>query len=367
MKSLLNDRARGGLVLLMSLVFAVVLSGVRSAEARSTSETVEYVLPRTVKIFGAGGLQKLASYGTGFLVSKEGHIVTVWSHVLDPDEVSVVLDDGRRFPAKVLGAEPPLDLAVLKIDAPDRDLDLPHFNLDTEIGTASAGARILGFSNMFKVATGDEPVSVLHGVVMSRTKLRARRGTYQIPYDGEVYVVDAITNNSGAAGGILTTRDGKLLGMIGRELRNSQTNTWVNYSIPLTELKTPVQEIISGNFTSTQKPVDDPGAAPRYHPRDFGIVMIPDVLFRTPAYVDAVVAGSPAKTAGLKPDDLVLFVNDELMQSVRMMKEELGRLEAGDRLSIVVRRKDQLQTFEFSVPKKEKPPENEKPSETPAP
>jgi serine protease Do len=365
-----KKKPHGSLLLLASLAVAVILSSVGPVEARSTSETIEYILPRTVKIFGAGGLAKLASYGTGFLVSKDGHIVTVWSHVLDPDEVSVVLDDGRRFPAKVLGAEPPLDLAVLKIDAPDRDLDLPHFNLDTEIGTASAGARVLGFSNMFKVATGDEPVSVLHGVVMSRTKLRARRGTYQIPYDGEVYVVDAITNNSGAAGGILTTRDGKLLGMIGRELRNSQTNTWVNYSIPLTVLKTPVQEIISGNFTSTQKPLDDPGAAARYHPRDFGIVMIPDVLFRTPAYVDMVVAGSPAKEAGLKPDDLILFVNDELMQSVRMTKKELGRLEAGDRLSIVVRRKDQLQTFEFSVPKKEKPTEKEKPSgavESPAP
>lgn len=355
MKRILKNTTHNRLIVAMSLTLTVLSSGFSPAEARSTSETVEYILPRTVKIFGAGGLQKLASYGTGFLVSKDGHIVTVWSHVLDPDEVSIVLDDGRRFPAKVLGAEPPLDLAVLKIDAPDRELDLPHFNLDTEIGTASAGARVLGFSNMFKVATGDEPVSVLHGVVMSRTKLRARRGTYQIPYDGEVYIVDAITNNSGAAGGILTTRDGKLLGMIGRELRNSETNTWVNYSIPLTVLKTPVQEIISGNFTSTQKPLDDPGVAARYYPRDFGIVMVPDVLFRTPAYVDAVIAGSPAKEAGIKPDDLVLFVNDELMQSVRTIKEELGRLEAGDQLSIVVRRKDKLKTFEFSVPKKEKP------------
>ena len=63
----------------------LVAVSARPAAARSTSETVEYVLPRIVKIFGAGGLQKLAAYGTGFLVSKEGHIVTVWSHVLDPD------------------------------------------------------------------------------------------------------------------------------------------------------------------------------------------------------------------------------------------------------------------------------------------
>ncbi|MBC8288727.1 MAG: serine protease, partial [Planctomycetes bacterium] len=273
-----------------------------------------------------------------------------------PDEVSVVLDDGRRFPAKVLGAEPQLDLAVLKIDSPGRELDLPHFDLSTTIGTASAGNRVLGFSNMFKVATGDEPVSVLHGVVMARTKLRARRGAFQIPYQGDVYIVDAITNNSGGAGGLLTTRDGKLIGMIGRELRNAETNTWINYSLPLDgEMKIAIEEIISGNFTRKETPKDDPGVAPRYFARDFGIVMVPDVLFRTPAYVDTVVPGSAAREQGIKPDDLVLFVNDELMQSVRMMKEKLARLEAGDPLSIVVRRKDQLQTFEFTAPRKEKP------------
>ena len=344
-------------LVLSVLVPAVIALAAQSVQARSTSDSIEYVLPRVVKIFGAGGLQKLASYGTGFLVSSDGHLVTVWSHVLDPDEVTIVLDDGRRFPAKVLGAEPQLDLAVLKIDSPLVKLNLPHFDLETATEKSGAGTRVLGFSNMFKVATGDEPVSVLHGVVMARTKLRARRGTHQIPYQGEVYVVDAITNNSGAAGGLLTTRDGKLLGMIGRELRNADTNTWVNYSIPLDgELKDAVRDIISGNFTSRQKPLDDPGAAPRYDPRDFGIVMVPDVLFRTPAYVDAVVPGSPAQSAGLMPDDLVLFVNDELMQSVRMTKAEIGRLEAGDRLSIVVRRKDQLETFEFMAPRKENSP-----------
>ena len=325
--------------------------------AQSTTDTIIAVQPKIVKIFGAGGLQSLAAYGTGFLISKEGHVVTVWSHVLDPDEVIVVLDNGRRYSAKVLGAEPQLDLAVLKLE-PDNAgavLSLPYFDLNTSIGDASAGARVLGFSNMFKVATGDEQVSVLHGVVAAKAKLRARRGTYQIPYDGLVYVVDAITNNSGGAGGLLTTRDGKLLGMIGRELRNSETNTWVNYSIPLTELKEPIEQIISGNFTAKSNPVDDPGAVARYVTTDFGIVMIPDVLFRTPAFVDSVVPDSAAAKAGVKPDDLVLFVNDELQQSVRTLAEEIGRLESGDKLRVVVRRNDELLTFEFDVPRKEKP------------
>lgn len=336
--------------MLMALSFSAGI-----CQARSTHETIEYVQPRMVKIFGAGGIRGLASYGTGFLVSKEGHIVTVWSHVLDPDEVIVMLGDGRRYFATVLGAEPHLDLAVLQIQAIDEELDLPHFDLATEAGEASAGTRVLGFSNMFKVATGDEPVSVLHGVVAARTKLKTRRGTFETPYNGEVYVVDAITNNSGAAGGILTTRGGRLLGVIGRELRNAETNTWVNYSIPIPALRKSISEIISGEFRSREETLDTVDDARRYSTLDFGIVMVPDVLFRTPAYVDSVVADSPAHQAGLRPNDLVLFVGDELMQSIRQMKRSVGRLEAGDRLRIVVRRGNELVTFEFPVPKKPTP------------
>jgi serine protease Do len=338
--------------LLLSL--AVSLGQQRSvcAEARSSYETIDYVLPRMVKIFGAGGLQSLAAYGTGFLVSKDGHIVTVWSHVLDPDEVIVVLNDGRRFTASVLGAEPRLDLAVLKMNAEDRELDLPHFSLTSEIASASEGTRILAFSNMFKVATGDEPVSVVHGVIAAKTKLQARRGAFEVPYDGSVYVIDAATNNSGAAGGLLTTREGRLLGMIGRELRNAETNTWVNYSIPLSNLADSVQQIISGNFRSSAEEREAPAAARNYDPTDFGIVMVPDVLYRTPAYVDRTVIGSAARANGLQPNDLVLFVDDDLVQSIREMKEAIGRLEAGDTLRLTIRRDDQLKTFEFRVPRK---------------
>ena len=346
----------------MILVLAAALTGsvpdaAIAAGSRSSSQTIDYVLPRMVKIFGAGGLQGLAAYGSGFLVSKDGHIVTVWSHVLDANEVIVVLNDGRRYTATVLGAEPQLELAVLKIAADGQELNLPFFDLSSGISSASEGTRVLGFSNMFKVATGDEAVSVLHGVVAAKTKLKTRRGTFEIPYDGAVYVVDAITNNSGAAGGLLATREGKLLGMIGREVRNAETNTWLNYSIPIAELTTPISEIISGEFRSQRQPLDEPEAELRYSPVDFGIVMVPDVLFRTPAYVNALVEGSAAQTAKLQPDDLVLFVNDDLVQSVRDLVAAFGRLEAGDVLRLVVRRDDQLLTFEMRVPRKALPTE----------
>ena len=330
--------AAGRLVLLL-----VVLISPKWSTAGSLRETIESVQPRVVKVFGAGGVRNLPAYGTGFLVSPEGHIATVWSHVLYEGDVLVVLHDGRRFSAEVLGAEPQLDMAVLKINAPD--LALSHFDVD-RTATADAGTRVLGFSNAFQVAAGDEDLSVLHGVVAAQTDLTARRGTFETTYAGPVYIVDAITNSPGAAGGALTTWDGRLLGMIGKELRQSESNTWVNYAIPMTEARDVLKQIISGRYES--QPVDtksdeNPG---RYIPLDFGLVMIPDVVERTPPYIDDVLPDSAAAQRDFRPGDLIVFLNDRLIPSCRTLQTELGRLEPGDTLRLVIRRGNRLITAE---------------------
>lgn len=321
--------------------------------AQSSLGTIANVSPKVVKIFGAGAGKSLSAYGSGFLVSPDGHIVTVWNHVLDNDTVTVVLHDGRRFVGKVLGVEPPLEMAVLKIEAEG----LPYFDLaDSTI--VGMGSRVLAFSNAYKVATGDEPVSVFHGVIAAKTTLTARRGAFESPYTGSVYVVDAVTNNSGAAGGVLTTWDGRLVGMIGKELRNTQTNTWLNYVMPIAELRETVEQIIANRFTSRKQDDnndEDPFAKKlpiRYEASDFGIVTIPNVVTRTPAYIDRVLPGSLAAAAGLKSNDLILFVGENLVQTCAALKDELAKVERGDRLKIVVRRDDKLVTAEIVVPKK---------------
>jgi serine protease Do len=251
----------------------------------------------------------------------------------------------------VVGAEPALDLAILKLDAGEESL--PYFDL-SQSATVGAGTRVLAFGNMFGIAGGDEPVSVVQGVVSAFTVLSARRGSFSTSYEGAVYIVDAITNNPGAGGGVLTTVDGRLLGMIGKELRNARSSTWVNYAIPAADLNPVAQQIMTGQFASRTPSEQQPENPRRFAPLDFGLVLVPDVVARTPCYVDSVLTGSAADQAGLRADDLILFANGELIQSCREFRDRLGRLETGDRLQLLVRRGAEMIEVQLSAHKKQK-------------
>src|SRR5690606_9822860 len=98
-------------VILIGLALIGLMSS--SASAQTMRDAIEDVQPKLVKIYGAGGYKNLESYGSGFVVSPDGFIATVWSHLLDAAVITVVLDDGRRFEAELIGAEPRLELAVL--------------------------------------------------------------------------------------------------------------------------------------------------------------------------------------------------------------------------------------------------------------
>jgi serine protease Do len=313
----------------------VVISPPRSAWA-DLPAVIETVQPKIVKIYGAGGLRGLEAYQSGWLISAQGHVLTVWSYVLDTDAITVTLDDGRKFNAEIIGHDPRLEIAVLKIDGQE----LPHFNMAQSVAL-DLGDRVLAFSNLYGVATGDEPASVLKGVVAAKTDLHARRGVFQTLYGGPIYVLDAMTNNPGAAGGALTDTHGRLAGFLGKELRSAQNNTWLNYAIPIRELTASVDNILAGRSQplaadSVTKPAE-PLALEL-----LGMVLVPDVLDRTPPFVDEVLRGSPAEAAGVRPDDLVLFLGEHVVQSSTVLREQLGLIDRGEEITLTLQRGQEL-------------------------
>lgn len=345
MNSLIVLRWLMACIVATACVPALAASNAASAPG-ALSETIAQVQPKVVKIYGAGGLRGLEAYQTGMLISAEGHVLTVWSYVLDSEETTVVLSDGRRLVAKLLGADPRLEIAVLKIEAKD----LPFFDLDKAVAVTE-GTRVLALSNLFGVATGSEPVSVQRGVVSAKADLQARRGVYETPYTGPVYVLDTVTNNPGAAGGALVTWRGELVGMLGKELRNARNNTWLNYAVPVEPLRAAVAAIRAGkSIARKDEPTKPPNAA---NLADLGVLLVPEVVERTPPYVDRVLAGSPAAAAGLRPDDLIVLVNDRLVPSCKALRAVLQQIDAEEPLKFTVLRANEM--FEFSLKVAEKP------------
>lgn len=307
----------------------------QEATSQSLHQTVVASELKTVKLFGAGGMG-LESYQSGFFISAEGHILTVWSTVLDVSDIICVTSDGRKLKAQVLGIDPNLELAVLLSDQPPA----AYFSLE-DSAQAAPGDRVLAISNLFGIATGSEMSSVQKGAVMTITELRARRGNFQSVYQGPALIIDAMTNNPGAAGGALLNMQGQLLGMLGKELRDTSANIWINYALPAAQFKESVGNILAGKTIirsqATRKVADRPMSLSQ-----LGLVLIPNILSKTPAYIDSVQPRSPAASAGLKPDDLILFINSQRVASQAALMEELNTIDRGDGVLVMVQRGSEL-------------------------
>jgi len=320
---------------------------------------------KLVKLYGAGGFKGLPSYGTGILVSPDGYILTVNNHILTTQDLRVRLADGRFFHnCKVVAREPDLDVALIKID--DKAVDkLAHFNISQAATAplAQNGDWVLAFSNQFQIATGNEPMSVQRGTIQAYTELRGRRGIFQAPYNGEVYFIDAIICNPGAAGGAVTNRRGELVGIIGREIKNTLSDTWINYAIPiqakvelLFEDKEKAVMVSLADFV--RKGMDGTYKISKGRPKDreagdgyTGIVLVPNVVQVTPAYVEEVIPNSPAAKAGLRPDDQIVYVDGELVQSIKAFKEIVKYAQPGNELVLEVQRGNRLATVRLKVEK----------------
>ncbi len=322
--------------LLAAVLIVTAAVAANRPEASPVAATIAEVQPKIVKIYGAGGLRGMEGYQSGMLISPDGHVLTVFSYVLDTESITVTLYDGRRFDAALLGADPRLEIAVLKIDTGD----LPYFDLQQAVD-AGSGTRVLAFSNAFGVATGNEPASVQHGIIAVVTTLDARRGVFETLYRGPVYVLDAITNNPGAAGGALVTRRGQLLAILGKELRSALNDTWLNYGVPIAQLRRPIDNVLAGLETQQSQP-ERKMPAKSLTLEMLGLVLVPDVLDRTPPYVDQVRPGSPAARAGIRPDDLILMLGQQLIQSCKSLRAELKYIDFEDEITLTVLREPEL-------------------------
>jgi serine protease Do len=136
--------------------------------------------------------------------------------------------------------------------------------------------------------------------------------------------------------------------MLGKELRSELTGTWLNYALPVAAFAATVDSIRAGDFTP--QPLTD--ADRPDHPLSLaalGIVLVPDVVTRTPPYVDRVLPDSPAAKAGLRPDDLIVMLDAHVVTSRRQADAIVERFERDVTVRVSVLRDEALLEFSLSA------------------
>jgi len=292
------------------------------------ADAVAAAQKRVVKIYGAT-IGRSPGYATGIIVSPDGQIITASGVHLSEGNVRVTMPDGSLQQAEVVRRSPSLQTALLKVSVPT-----PDFFAIPEQPAASKGDWVLAVSNAFKVAEGAEPLSVNIGVLSLRVRLDARRGYNDFPYEDDVYLIDAITSNPGAAGGAVVNAQGELVGLVGKVIEGKTTGTRLNYAVPADLL----QRFIRGDEPMTAVAE----TTPRGGKGELGIRLFALGGRKSPAYIDRVLPGSPAAEAGLKTDDLVVSINGEVVRDSGDFRRLTDTLPAGVEITLEVKRKNDL-------------------------
>ncbi len=299
----------------------------------SIADLVEMVRPSVVHIATEGvGLTQLGGVtppvrgvGTGFIIDREGHIITN-NHVVSlsnagRNTIRVTLSTGETHTAKLVGNDPFTDLAVIKIDA---NRDLP---------TARLGSNE-------SVRVGDTAIAIGHaldlagGPTVSRGVVSAKGRAVSEPQG--VTLTDAIQTdaaiNSGNSGGPLLATDGSVIGV----------NTLVQFQ---TQSGTPVQGVGFAISVDTVKSVASEILRSGRVTRSFLGISFADVpaTFLEANGIDAsggvgvigVVSDSPADLAGLRAGDIIVAIGNVKVRNNGDLTEALRKFKPGDTVAVV--------------------------------
>ena len=309
--------------------------------------------PKMAKVIGAGA-GRVDGYASGIVVSADGLILTAQGIFLDGRQIRVELSDGKSYSATILRRDRTLQLALLKIET---DTHLDFFTLsDQPVG--KKGDWVVALSNAFKVANQSEPMSAMIGIISLRSSIEARLNDRDVAYKGPLVLIDAITSNPGASGGAVINANGQLVGMIGKLINSSKTNTRINYAVPVATLNQfvqgpPLKMASAANSNPVQNsrtPANDQES--KIGTAELGIVIFSLGSRNDPAYVDRVRRGSAAAKLRIKSDDLVIAIDGVQIGTVREYQKAVDRLVPGVEVSIVVKRGSQLKRMAITPAEK---------------
>src|SRR3954464_675445 len=262
--------------------------------------------------------------GSGFVVSKEGYILTN-NHVVDgSDQVTVRLLDRREFKAKIVGTDPNTDLAVLKIEAKNL-VPAPLGNS----GAARVGEWVLAVGNPL----GDNlTFTVTSGIISAKGRSLSLPGQSDRTIQDFIQTDAAI--NPGNSGGPLVSVQGEVIGINSAIASETGFYSGYGFAIPINLARTVMNQLIETGSV---------------HRAALG-VSIDNVTLNDAAYVglpeirgvrvkDIPTDDSPAKAAGILPGDVIISVDGKPVERVGQLQQVIGFRKPGEVVKVEVARK----------------------------
>jgi serine protease Do len=269
---------------------------------------------------------------SGFIISKDGEIVTNYHVVKDATQVTVTMQDGKNYPAKVIGTDPLTDLAVLKISAGD---NLPA----------------LQFGDSAKMRPGDEVIAMgnpfgLGGTVTAGIVSATARDIHQGPYDNYIQTDAAI--NRGNSGGPLFNTNGHVIGVDTAIFSPGGGSVGIGFAIPSNMVKQVVADI-----NSTGK-VDRGWLGVAIKPMSQDVAQALGYGKPTGAVVQNVIPGSPAADAKLENGDIILKFAGKDVTGVRDLTRSVASMAPGSKETVTVLRGGKQMTLDVTLALRDK-------------
>lgn len=264
--------------------------------------------------------ERLFGLGSGVIASPDGYIITNNHVIEDADEITVsVADEKKKYTAKVVGADPRTDIAVLKIEA--------------------TGLSAITFGESAKLRVGDivlaigSPLALRQSVSMGIVSAVGRGGLGIVNYENFIQTDAAI--NMGNSGGPLVDAEGRLVGINTAISSRTGGNEGVGFSVP-SDLAREVYDkirkeghVVRGYLGISLQDLD-PELAQELGVKSEQGALVTEVLPKT-----------PAAEAGIKNGDVILAVNGKPLADSRALQFAIGDLAPGTKVELTAMRSGQ--------------------------
>ena len=263
--------------------------------------------------------RKASSLGSGFVIKKNGIVVTN-NHVIANADDIVVIVNNKEYDAKVLGADPYADVAVLQIESKETFTPVQFGDSDK----ARVGDWVVAIGNPFGLGG-----TVTSGIISARN-----RDINLTRYDDFIQTDASI--NQGNSGGPLFNLDGQVIGINTAILSPSGTSSGIGFAIPANAASNIIDQLIK--FGETKRG----WLGVRIQQVTKEIAEVQQLKEPNGALIAGVSEGSPAEKSGIKPGDIILEFDGKKIKTMRNLPKIVANTDVGKNVNVKIWRNKKL-------------------------